>query len=293
MNMREYLADWLLIHCADLKPRTAEQYNSLSKRYIMPVIGDICVEDLVEHDIRHVLAPIIGSGHTRTAELVYVIIRAALGDLHRSDLMREIKRPHHRQHSPRPWSDADMRTYVSALWSHPHGLALSLGVLLGMRRGEICGLRWGDIDFANAEVHVCNQRVRLATGKIIDTTPKSETSERYIPVPEALLSRLYAARGLPTAYVDGISPEGLSKAHRKLVASLALRYIPLHGLRHSFATSCVRHGADMRVLQIIMGHSSYYITANRYTQPDCEMLRSMMTNAYDACYNIQCNTAVH
>lgn len=293
MNMHTALTDWLLIHSTDIKPRTIDQYRSLLDKYITPVIGEIEFDRLNTADLRHVLAPIIGSGHTRTAELVFVTLRAALGYYHRADLMADIKRPHHRQKSPRPWSDADMRAYLNALSDHPHGLALSLALLLGMRRGEVCGLRWSDVDFRAAEIHVCNQRVRLASGVIIDTSPKSETSDRYIPVPEILLSRLRASRGLPTAYVDAITPEGLSKAHRRLTATLDLPYIPLHGLRHSFATSCVRHGADMRTLQIIMGHSSYAITANRYTQPDCEMLHTLMTNAYEACYNTKCSTAVH
>lgn len=287
MTVTDWLSDWLVLRSAELKPRTQEQYSDLIRRYIVPALGGIPVEDLRPDHLRHLLAQICAAGHTRTAELVYVLCRCAFADLDNLDF-RKIRRPAHKQQSPAAWSDADMLTYLAALKDHPHGLALALGLCLGLRRGEICGLRWGDIDFDAEEIHVINQRLRLASGAIVDAPPKSETSLRTIPAPASapLMEALRASRGHPAAYVCKLTPSGLDSAHRRLVKALGLPYIPLHGLRHSFATSCIRHGGEMRSLQQILGHASYSTTANRYTHPDRGMLQCAVDAAATFCYTV-------
>lgn len=285
MTIKVYIQDWLDLRTGEIKPRTRDQYQDLLDRYIAPAFGETDVTNLSENDIRHLLATTCAAGHTRTAELLYVMLHAALRELDSLNWNR-IRRPRHQQHTPEAWTDAEIAQYMQALQTHPHGLALSLGLVLGLRRGEICGLRWGDIDFEAAEVHIVNQRVKLANGQIIDCTPKSPTSVRTIPIPPELMADLRKARGHPSAYLCTLTPSGLDGAHRRLVKSLSVPYIPLHGLRHSFATACLRHDGKMRSLQAIMGHSSYTTTANRYTHPDREMLRKAIDAARRSCYTV-------
>lgn len=283
MNVSSWLNDWLLLRSGELRPRSIESYRDLLDRYVLPSIGSIEINALSPADIRHLLASVVGSGKTRTAELIYVMLKSALADLESNPMFR-VKRPAHVQKSPDAWSDDDIRRYLAALDNHRHGIALSLGIMLGLRRGEICGLRWSDIDFSEGVLHVRNQRQRLATGEIVDCPPKSATSVRCIPIPSDLLQLLRARRQIG-GYVCTISPSGLDAAHRALVRSLRLPYIPLHGLRHSMATACIRHGGDMRSLQSILGHASYATTANRYTHPDRDMLRRAIDLSIPACYN--------
>ena len=289
MLTREYLSDWLSLRSGGLRERTIESYRSLLRLHIVPVIGEIPVEDLGPLDIRPCLARISAAGHTRTAELCYVLLSAALADLPHLP-MKGVPRPAHIQRSPVPWTDDQMSAYSAALEDHPHGLALSLALVLGMRRGEICGLRWQDIDFDAGEIQIVNQRYRLDTGQIVDALPKSKSSVRPIPLPPQLLARLRQARQL-AGYIDHITPSGLDHAHRALVLRLGLPPIPLHGLRHSMATSCIRHGGDMRSLQSILGHAKYATTADRYTHPDTQMLRAAIDKASMPCYTVHgCNT---
>lgn len=282
MQTDTYLADWLSLRMAELRPRTVESYRDLIARYVSPSIGLIHVEHLSPDDVRHLLAQIAATGKTRTAELVYVMLKAAFADLDPCP-MRRIKRPAHVQRSPAAWSDDHIRLYLSALDVHRHGLALSLGLIMGLRRGEICGLRWSDIDFTHCTLSVANQRQRLATGEIVDCSPKSATSVRILPIPDGLLSRLRRDRQI-AGYICALTPSGLDAAHRALVRRLDLPYIPLHGLRHSMATACIRHGGDMRSLQSLLGHASYSTTANRYTHPDADMLRKAIDLSAASCY---------
>jgi integrase len=270
---------------SEIKARTVDSYTDLINRLITPALGSVELETLTSDDIRHLLAWIIEAGHERTAELVYVLLHAALMD--RLPLaLQGIKRPRHRQNSPKPWSDEQIKQYVAACRQHKRGLAFSLAIMLGMRRGEICGLRWRDIDWSYKEIHICNQRVRLASGALVDCSPKSESSVRTIPIPAALLPRLRAERGLPDAYVCPITPSGLSHAHAKLVKQLGLPHIGLHGLRHSFATSSAKHCGDIRSLQGILGHSSYAVTANIYLHPDHDMLSRAIDTPVNLWYNV-------
>lgn len=284
MTVLQWLSDWLALRAADLRPRTVESYGDLIRRYIAPSIGPLPLDQLQPMQIRRLLAQICADGHSRTAELVFVMLKAAFADLDPCP-MHKVKRPAHVQKSPEPWNDAEIAVYVSAIRGHKHGPALALGIVLGLRRGEICGLRWQDIDFNHGLIHIVNQRQRMGNGRIVDCPPKSDSSVRVLPAPEALLRYLRPFRQL-AGYVCPISPSGLDAAHRRLVHALGLRYIPLHGLRHSMATSCIRHGGSMRSLQALLGHANYATTANRYTHPDYEMLRNAIDCAAIPCYNV-------
>lgn len=289
MLLSAFLEDWYNLHLCEIKPRTAESYRYLLDDYIIPSIGGKTVSNLASDDIRHMLAGICSRGHSRTAEMCYVLLRAALADLDMSPSpMQKVKRPRHHQQSPIAWDDASMATYMVACRKHPHGLALSLGLVLGLRRGEICGLRWTDIDWNAHEVHICNQRMRLSSGALVDAPPKSETSVRILPVPDLLFADLLAARQL-SGYICTIQPASLSRCHNQIVRALGLPPTPLHGLRHSMATSIIRHGGDMRSLQYLLGHASMSTTANRYTHPDRGMLYDALARSAYVCYT-DCST---
>ena len=283
MLVKDWLHTWLTLRSPSLKPRTIESYTDLIRRYVAPAIGELQLDQLTPIHITAMLASISAEGHTRTAELVFVMLRAAFRDLEPSP-MRRVIRPAHVQKSPEAWSDAAIAAYLAALADHKHRLPLTLAIMLGLRRGEICGVRWQDIDFQRKELHIVNQRIRLDSGEIIDSSPKSAASVRVLPIPEELMRLLRSRRQL-SGYLCSLTPSALDGAHRRLVIRLGLPYIPLHGLRPSFATACVRHGGDMASLQHVLGHAHYATTADRYTHPDRGMLLRAIDQANFACYN--------
>lgn len=283
-NLTQWLTDWLILRTPVLKPRTVESYADLIRRHIAPSIGGIDLQELRNTDIAHFLATVSASGRTRTAELIYVMLKAALRDLEPNP-MRQVPRPLHTQTTPVAWTDEQTAVYLRALDGHPHRLPLLLALMMGLRRGEICGLRWEDIDFSRWIIHIRNQRQRLNSGEIIDCSPKSASSMRTIPVPEPLRRPLSASRQL-SGYITRLTPSGLDAAHRRLTQRLEIPYTPLHGLRHTFATSCIRHGGEMKSLQLLLGHADYATTANRYTHPDIEMLQTAIALATNPCYNV-------
>ena len=284
MNLETWLQSWLDLRKPRLKPRTIESYAALIRHHIAPALGACEVAALDPLEISASLAQISASGRSRTAEACFVLLRSALADLEPNP-MRRVFRPAHVQQSPLAWDDTCITAYMAALVNHPRRLPLTLCITLGLRRGEVCGLRWEDIDFHAGVIHITNQRYRLDSGQIVDASPKSRASVRSIPIPGPLLPLLKAHRQL-AGYLCPITPSSLDATHRRLVKRLGLPYTTLHGLRHTMATSCIRHGGEMRALQLLLGHASYATTANRYTHPDVKMLQTALDKAVQPCYTV-------
>lgn len=266
MTVTDVVESYINDRSGVLRPRTIEQYRDLLDRYITPFIGDMPADQFTGEDAR-LLIDLVGAQHGRTAELLYILLRASLGDA-----LRGIRKPRYTHRQMEIWTDDQMQVYQTALRDHPHGVALALGIYMGLRRGEICGLRWGDLNFNTGRCFIHNQRMRLASGAIVDGPPKSATSCRVIPIPSGIVDWLRGAAGADTEYVDAITPSGLYHAHRRLCARLGLPPLSLHGLRHCMATRCLRAGGDARALQSLLGHSTVAVTLDIYTHPDMHML---------------------
>lgn len=277
MTLEAFLKEWVLLRSAGIRPRTVESYESLIRLHIGPAIGDRKLTKLKSRHIAAMLKSIVDDGHARTAQLCYALLRAAFRSavvdrrIERSPI-EAVKRPKHRTKRGKAWSMAQTRAYVAAIHGHKHQLAWLLAVGMGLRRGEICGLRWSDVDLRARVIHVHNQRVRLADGRLIDQPPKSDAGTRDLPMPKPIYEAFRRAFQWGDGYVVPITPSALDAAHRTLLRRLDLPYIRLHDLRHTMATNAVRNGAAIRVLADVLGHSDPAVTARFYTHTDAEMM---------------------
>lgn len=283
MTLEAYLREWVLLRSAGIRPRTVESYESLIRLHIGPAIGDRKLSKLKARHIAAMLKSIVDDGHARTAQLCYALLHAALRSaveerrIERSPI-DAVKRPKHRTKRGKAWSKAQTRAYVAAIRGHKHQIAWLLAIGMGLRRGEICGLRWSDVDLRARIIHVHNQRVRLADGRLVDQPPKSDAGTRDLPIPKPIYEVFRRTYQWGDGYVVPITPSALDAAHRTLLRRLDLPYIRLHDLRHTMATNAVRNGAAMRVLADVLGHSDPAVTARFYTHTDPDM----MTDTVDA-----------
>lgn len=279
----KYLSGWIERRSSALAPRTVESYRSLLRLHIAPTIGRRSLPGLRPKHISALLADLVASGHSRTAALCYILLRAALADAVRAGKIPanpadRVEPPRHRRADPRWWSPEELHRFADFAQNRPFGLAWQLALCCGLRRGELAGLRWSDVDQAAGLIHIRNQRQRVG-GRLIDAPPKSAAGRRDLPIPSGLLPLLARQQllqqaeavlsGVPPVYVcspDGcaIPPEALNRALAADVAAAGVRPINLHGLRHSMATLAISLGVSMRVLQGLLGHSSYAVTAGTY-----------------------------
>jgi hypothetical protein len=150
-----------------------------------------------------------------------------------------------------------------------------LAVLTGLRRGELIGLRWTDVDLDNHELTVVRQRVEI-TGHVIESAPKTDAAYRTIALDHDTTNILIGHRlsgwTSPAADVyvfcwpDGRSlrPDWLTHRFTTLVTRLKLPPIRLHDLCHGAATLALATDADIRVIQEMLGHTNYAFTADTY-----------------------------
>ena len=277
MTLEAYLVEWVELRAPGLRPRTIESYTSLIRLYIAPSIGARKLGKLKPKHIARMLQGVIDAGHTRTAELCYVMLRAALRsavEMRRINWspMDAVTRPKHIPAETMVWSRAQTRAYCAAIVGDRHQIAWLLAVGMGLRRGEICGLRWSDVDLRARVLHVRNQRQRLDDGRMIDVAPKSRAGTRKLPIPRMIYDVLRRNYQWGDGYVEPITPSGLDAAHRRLLRRLDLPYIRLHDLRHTMVTNALRNGAAMRMISSVIGHSDPALTARVYAHVDDEMI---------------------
>ena len=152
----------------------------------------------------------------------------------------------------------------------------------GLRRGELCGLRWEDFDAASGSLKVC-RTVRREKGKGLTTgDTKTYAGTRTITLPPSLAALLKERkRAAKTAWIfpDLLRPErptAPDAAYRRmklLLEQAGLPDIRFHDLRHTFATNALAHGMDIKTLSTILGHVSAATTLNTYSHITEEMRR--------------------
>lgn len=166
---------------------------------------------------------------------------------------------------------------------------IMLCIQYGLRRGEVCGLRWTDIDLDNRILHISHTRT-TAKKEVFQDSVKTESSRRDFPISDEMYEyfcRLkerqdnnrseygtaYCRDGFVCCWDDGkpLKVSYVSHAFSDLLKKNNLPHIRLHDLRHSTATSLLRHGVDLKIIQDYLGHSAIATTANFYLHPDLEL----------------------
>ncbi len=174
----------------------------------------------------------------------------------------------------------------------PRNLGLLICICCGLRNGEICALRWSDIDFDNKVIYIRRTVFRLndSSGKdsksrLVIGNPKTPDSRRYVPVTGSLIKLLQGVhkdQDGKAFIVSGTSkpadPQTFRNNFKKVLGKLGLKKHKVHSLRHTFATRCVESRCDIKTLSSILGHSNISTTLNLYVHPGLEQKRKCVEN---------------
>lgn len=196
-------------------------------------------------------------------------------------------------------SKADQKKFMEHLQNNFTFKNLGIFICLstGMRIGEICGLRWCDVDTVEGVIKVRHtlQRIYIIEGETRHTellldTPKTANSVRDIPMSSELLKMLKSLNKVVNENyyvisndIKPIEPRTYRNYYKKLCKQLDIPELKFHGLRHSFATRCIESKADYKTVSVLLGHSNISTTLNLYVHPNKEqkkktidkMLRSL------------------
>lgn len=163
-------------------------------------------------------------------------------------------------------------------------LGTFISLRTGLRIGEICALRWTDIDFINMVIHLraTISRVKNSDGKgtkLIIEKPKTKASIRDIPIPSDLYKVLIAMKKQSSSsFVVSdnckfVPPRTFEYRYHKVLKASGVLPVNYHALRHTFATRCIEKGVDVKSLSEILGHSNVSITLNTYVHSSMEYKR--------------------
>ena len=196
------------------------------------------------------------------------------------------------------FSNKDQDKLIQHIVENPSyaNMGILLTLMTGMRIGEVCALKFSDIDFENHCIDISKTMSRLYvidenTGekftKVVVGTPKSKSSRRQIPIygfiekwlknaSKVTKSEYYVVTGLS----NPCEPRTYRNHYKKLINELGLENIKFHGLRHSFATRLITSNVDFKTVSEILGHSDIQMTLNIYSHPDAQQKRSGIQKAF-------------
>lgn len=279
----DYLASWLNSKRHDLKPSTMAGYVGIVSRYVTPTIGQTPLVDLRPVDIISVYNKMRDRGLTaRTVRTLHVLLVAALKDAvaHgtlRSSPMQGVKAPRVVKRKMPVLTMDELRTLLDYARDHTDAatyVAIHLAATSGMRRGEVCGLRWEDVSLDRAEVTVARTRV-LVGSTIVDGSPKTERSRRTIPIDPSTVTVLRAwkleQRWSPDVVI--VHPETLSERFDQLIIGAGVPRITFHQLRHGVATYMLAAGVPITTVSERLGHSLVSTTLDIYSHPQADDAR--------------------
>ena len=294
-----YCDEWLTMNRSRVKESTFAKYSNTLEKHIKPQFGNCTVQSLssvmieqFSHDLlyKERLAP-------KTVKDILIILHSILQYTRRQISeplpVIEIIYPRIPKNEMRVLTVEEQKRFVDYLLEDMDGykFGILLSLLTGMRIGEVCALRWENVDLDNQTIEVKStmQRVRnfddanKTKTKISITNPKSDNSYRVIPMTEYTAKLCTANRcDNPAAFVltgspdKFIEPRALQYNLKTYAEACDLEDIHFHTLRHTFATRCVEVDFEIKSLSEILGHASPKITLERYVHSSMELKRDNM-----------------
>lgn len=285
MTYKQWYQEYLRLYKRKLAEKTQESYTRLNA-LISPIIGTKELEAITPDDIQTAIISAEETAGCRQAQLVYTLLHAAFRRAVRSGHIRQspveaVDKPDHEGKQGRAIEGADWQLLAPII---RESVAFSLACFAGLRRGEVLGLRRGDIDLEAGLIRIERQRVRVRD-QLVTAPPKSSAGVRIVPISPELAPILTKAVRylLPAAYLVPISPETLGRRWNTAQKAAGIKApYRFHDLRHTYATRLVLEGINLRVLQYVIGHADYQLTVSTYTHIGAAAAKIELSRVYNS-----------
>ena len=292
----EYLLGWLSSKVANgLRPTTERSYRMHIDRYISPVIGRLRLRDIrpphVEQVLRFAATP-KRTGKTpgpATIRRIHATMRSAFASAKRQRYLPynpavDVELPKVARPRVQPWEPEELGRFLDQAASDPLSALFEVAAFTGLRRGELLGLQWEDIDDDRSRLTVRRQIVQLGHETRVGPVKTSSGQDRVVDLDAATVAALLAHRfrqqqqrtvmgpgWVESEHVftrnDGstLDPHWVTMRFRELCQEAGVRPIRLHDLRHGQASLMLAAGVPMAVVSKRLGHSSLAITSDTYS----------------------------
>lgn len=286
----DYLQTWLDQQEGQLKPSTHGNYARYLRNDVIPALGEKLLKDLQRADVAALVRGLQDDGRgATTVRRIHATLSSALADAVQDGLLHEnvakgARLPRVNRQKVEVWTPAQAGEFLEAVAEHRLGPLFELAILTGMRRGELVGLRWSDVDLLVRTIVVRTQLVCAPTGLVEEAAKTDAGQARRVRLSERAVSVLmgwrlrqeadaeewgdaYQDSGRVFTWEDGRAyrPDYVSKAFRTLTEGKELPPMHFHSLRHLHASLMLASGQDFTVVSKSMGHSNSAITRDLYS----------------------------
>ena len=288
-TLKEWSELWHKSKKAELSPATWENYGHILK-IILPTLGHFRLKDIKHLQLQQFMYDVaLKDGEPRsqsTMEKLRCVLHSMFKEAEKNELVIKnmasgLKLP--KSATPRKEKEAFTGDEVAVIESHAAEVPFLDTVMVlintGLQEGELLALLPRNIDREKCCIHVTNAMTRVNGSPTLGST-KTPESVRTIPVtPEIMRLIEPRIRGendyLFTNRVEGLmmNPRTLLKHYKKALDTVGVRYLPPHCCRHTFATHLFMAGVNPKIVQKLMGHTDYALTANVYTHVNQNDLR--------------------
>ncbi|ALS03000.1 hypothetical protein ATZ33_16925 [Enterococcus silesiacus] len=301
-NIKEFqgsVAEWAAIWIEDImfpkvKASTYASYCSKIQLHLIPVLGHRPLKKVTVVEIDQLVSLLMKDLAPSSVHIVFRIVKSCFeaakerGYLFLNPCERTVL-PKINKRKINALSRSQQKAVEKECLKSSKGLPIVLALETGMRIGEICALKWEDIDFSASLLTVQRTKQRVSnpntTGnrtKLIETSPKTKAAERIIPLTSKIKELLIQEKEQtlsPYVISNGmqpVEPRTVSYRFERIKQFLGLINIPFHSLRHTFATRCVELGANIAAVSSMLGHSSIKMTLDTYTNSFLEDQREIV-----------------
>ncbi|MFC1893066.1 tyrosine-type recombinase/integrase [Chloroflexota bacterium] len=290
-TVADYLSKWLADYAkVKLSPRGFERYRDIIRQHLIPAFGDICLTQLkAEHVQRHYTAKLNNGLSAGTVRYHHAVIHKALQTALKWGLVNRnvadgVDVPPIRRTQMQTWDDDGVTQFLESAKESPYYALFYTALFTGMRRSELLGLSWQDVDLLLSQLSITRSLHHLKDGSYVFTEPKSAKSRRTIALsPSAILllkehkekQRLESAmlgvplrdNGLVFSTLEGkpLRPNTITRAWVMLTDKAGVKPIRLHDARHTHASIMLKQGVHPKIVQERLGHSSIEMTLDIYS----------------------------
>jgi integrase len=290
LTLAEYLTNWLDGLGQSVRPQTRRRYTDLMRQHVATRLGSVLLAKLAAPDVRQLYSDLLGAGLSNmTVRMVHMVLHRALKQAVQDDLIgrnvtEAVKAPRRTTPEYTAWTAEQAARFLLAADHSDEPALWRLALLTGMRRGELLGIKWEDIDFDRGTLAVQRSRSRSASGGWTIGAPKTASGRRSVALPPTVVEVLRRQRtrqreqrlAAGAAYTDQgfvfTTPLGaplhinaVAARFDKVARQAGVPRIRFHDLRHTAATLMLANGEHPKKVQAQLGHANISITLDRYS----------------------------